>query len=131
MTADKKHEQELKAFKGAAWFEDEFGFLKKGAKPRPRLPPEDLFNLDSSALVKMIHDCHHTPILKTKALAPTTNNKGNEGEINVTHEDTDGDSASHSLSSSSTKDDNASNHWSRSKTSEEDDEKEKSTTGGG
>jgi hypothetical protein len=50
MIADKKHERELRAFEGTAWFKDEFGFLKKGAKPQPRLPPEDLFNLDGSRL---------------------------------------------------------------------------------
>ncbi len=36
---DEKHEKEIKAFEGAAWFKDEFGFLKKGAKSQPRPPP--------------------------------------------------------------------------------------------
>ncbi len=37
--ADIEHERELKAFEGAAWFKDEFGFLKKGNKTQPRLSP--------------------------------------------------------------------------------------------
>jgi len=31
--SDEKHEKAIKAFEGAAWFKDEFGFLKKGPKP--------------------------------------------------------------------------------------------------
>jgi hypothetical protein len=53
---DEKHKKEIKAFEGAAWFKDEFGFLKKGAKSLPRPPPKELFNLDSSATIKTVHD---------------------------------------------------------------------------
>ncbi len=48
--ANEKHKKKLKAFDGAAWFKDEFGFLKKGAESQPCLPPEELFNLDGSSL---------------------------------------------------------------------------------
>ncbi len=85
--ADEKHEQAIKAFEGAAWFKDEFGILKKGAKAPSRLPKEALFNLDGVASVKTIHDQHQK--------------KGTgKGEIDLTNE-TDGDSASHTSSSSS------------------------------
>ncbi len=43
--------------------------------------------------------------------------KGNEGEIDLTHEETDGDSTSHSSLSSSSKDNNASNKGLHSKSS--------------
>jgi hypothetical protein len=84
--ANEKHEQVIKAFESAAWFKDEFGILKKGAKAPSRLPKEALFNLDGVASVKTIHDRHQK--------------KGTgKGEIDLTNE-TDGDSASHTSSSS-------------------------------
>ncbi len=43
--------------------------------------------------------------------------KGNEGKIDLTHEETDGDSTSHSSLSSSSENNNASNKGSRSKNS--------------
>jgi hypothetical protein len=112
--ADEKHEKVLKAFEGVAWFKDEFGFLKKGPKPQPRLPLEELFNLDGSDSLKTIHDCHQVSILKKASIPPT---KGNEDEIDLTHEETDGDSVSHSFFSSSSKDDDASKEGLRSKSS--------------
>ncbi len=80
--ADEKHEKGLKAFEGAAWFKDEYRFLKKEPKPQPCLPPKELYNLDGSNLVKTIHDCHQVSILKKASILPT---KGNEGEIDLTH----------------------------------------------
>jgi hypothetical protein len=38
--ADEKHEKAIKAFKGAAWFKDEFGIFKKGPKAPFQLPQE-------------------------------------------------------------------------------------------
>ncbi len=105
MVADVKHECELKAFEGAAWFKNKFGFLKKENKTQPCLPPEDLFNLDGTALVKTIHDCHHASIQKMASILPT---KGKEDVTDLTKEDTNGDSASHISLSSSSKDDDAS-----------------------
>jgi hypothetical protein len=51
---DEKHEREIKAFEGAAWFKDEFGFLKRELSPSLARPPEELFNLDSSSSIKTI-----------------------------------------------------------------------------
>jgi hypothetical protein len=54
-------------------------------------------------------------ILKKASIPPM---KGNEGEVDLTHEETDGDSAaSHSSLSSSSNDNNASNKGSCSKNS--------------
>jgi hypothetical protein len=89
-----------------AWFKDKFGFLKKGNKTQPRLPLEDLFNLDGTASVKKIHDRHHASIQKTASILPT---KGKENVTDLTKEDTNGDSASHSSLSSSSEDNDASN----------------------
>jgi hypothetical protein len=94
--ANETYEKVLKAFEGAAWFKDEFGFLKKGTKSQPHLPPEEIFNLDGSSLVKTIHDRHQAPILKKPSVLSTGMNKG---EVDLTNK-TDGDSASHSSSSS-------------------------------
>ncbi len=110
------------------WFKDEFGFLKKGNKTQPHLPPEDLFNLDGTALVKTIHNCHHASILKTASIFPT---KGKEDVTDVTKEDNDGDFASHSSSSSSSKDDDASNKGLRSQNSIVGDKEEMSAIEGG
>jgi hypothetical protein len=112
--ANEKHEEGLKTFEGAAWFKDEFMYLKKGSKPQPRPPPEKLFNLNSSNSVKTIHDCHQTFILKKDSIPPT---KGNEGEIDLTHEETDRYSASQSSLSSPLKDGNAMDKGSRSNNS--------------
>jgi hypothetical protein len=71
----KKHEEGLKAFEGVAWFKDEFGYLKKGSKAQPWPPPEELFNLNGSNLIKTIHNCHQTSILKKDSIPPM---KGNE-----------------------------------------------------
>ncbi len=126
---DKKHEREIKAFKGAAWFKDEFGFQKKGAKSQPCPPPEELFNLDSSSLIKMIHNRHQAPsILKKSSIPPA---ERNNGEVDLTQED-GGDSASQTSSSSSSldKDNDEANDWSRSKTSTKDMEEEGAADGG-
>jgi hypothetical protein len=87
-----------------AWFKDELGFLKKRPKPQPHLSPEELINPDGSDLVKTIHNSHQASILKKASIPPM---KGNEGKIDLTHEETDGSSASHSSLSSSSKDDDA------------------------
>ncbi len=132
--ADEKHEKKLKAFEGATWFKDEFGFLNKKVKPLTKRPPEDLFNLDSSASVKTIHDRHqHSSILKTKPSTPVAPSKEGNGEkeIDLTCEDTDRDSASHNTSSSSSRDDDASSDGSRSESSNKDDVEEESATNGG
>ncbi len=114
--ADKRLEKAITAFEGAAWFKDKFGFLKKGSKPPARLPQEDLFNLDGTALVKTIHNRHQKKVATKRS------------EIDLTH-DTDGDSASQS-SLSSSYDSESSNEGSRSSTSSSDRE-ERGATGGG
>jgi hypothetical protein len=113
--ADERHKKAIKAFKGAAWFKDEFGFLKKGSKPPARLPQEELFNLDGTALVKTIHNRHQKKVATKRS------------ETDLTH-DTDGDSASQS-SSSSLYDSESSNKGSHSSTSSSDGE-ETGATGG-
>jgi hypothetical protein len=112
--ANEQHEEGLKAFEWAAWFKDEFGFLKKGPTPQPCPPQEELFNLNGSTLVKTIHDRHQVSILKRASIPPK---KGKGGEIDLIHEETDRDSASHSSLSSSSEDEDASNEGSRSKNS--------------
>jgi hypothetical protein len=126
--ADVKHECELKAFEGEAWFKDEFCFLKKGKKTQPRLPQEDLFNLNGTASVKTIHKCHCTSIQKTTPTLPT---KGKEDAMYLTKEDTDGDSSSHRSLFSSSKDDDASDKGLRSQNSIVGDKEEMSATEGG
>jgi hypothetical protein len=86
--ADEKHEKSIKAFEGAAWFKDEFGILKKGVKGTPRMPQEELFNLDGTASIKTIHDRHEKNVNQDKDTIDLT-------------EETLRDSASHSSSSSS------------------------------
>ncbi len=126
---DKKHEREIKAFEGAAWFKDEFGFLIKGAKSQPCPPPKELFNLDSSSSIKTIHDCHQAPSILKKSSVPPA--EGNKGEVDLTQED-DGDSASQTSSSSSSldKDNNEANDRSCSKISTKDMEEEGAANGG-
>jgi hypothetical protein len=126
---DEKHEREIKAFEGVAWFKDEFGFLKKGAKSQSCPPPEELFNLDSSSLIKTIHDCHQAPSILKKSSVPPA--EGNKGKVDLTKED-DGDSASQtsSSSSSSDKDNNEADDRLHSKTSTEDMEDEGAANGG-
>ncbi len=114
--SDEKHEKAIKAFEGAAWFKDKFGFLKKGPKPPVRLPQGELFNLDSTASVETIHDRHQK------------NATTKQSEINLTHE-TDEDSAS-SSSSSSSDGSESSNDGSHSKTSSSDGEDTDATGGG-
>jgi hypothetical protein len=103
---DEKHEEGLKAFEGVAWFKDEIGYLKKGSKAQPGPPPEELLNLNGSNLVKTIHDCPQTSTLKKDSIPPR---KGNEVKVDLTHEETDGDSASQSSLSSSVNDDDTIN----------------------
>ncbi len=95
--ADVKHEREVRAFKSAAWFKDEFGILKRGTKAHQRPPPEELFNLDSSALVKTIHDWHQTTSILKKLSYLVTDGKD---AVDLTQDDS-GNTASHSSSSSS------------------------------
>ena len=114
--ADEKHEKVIKAFEGAAWFKDEFGILKKGSKGPPRMPQEELFNLDGTASIKTIHDRHQKNVNKGKT------------EIDLT-KDTEGDSASHS-SSSSSDDNESSDKGSRSSNSSEEGEVTGATGGG-
>jgi hypothetical protein len=125
--ADENHVEGLKAFEGAAWFKDEFGYLKKGSKPQPCPPPEELFNLDGTNLIKIIYNRHQASILKKGSNPPM---KGNEGKVDLTHEETDGDSASQSSSSSSLEDNNAIAVGSRSNNSIKGEE-DMSATGSG
>jgi hypothetical protein len=112
--ADERHEKAIKAFKGAAWFKDKFGMLKKGSKDSSRMPKEALFNLDGVASVKTIHDRHQKKETK-------------KGKIDLTNE-TDGDSASQISSLSS--DDDESSERSRSNASSSGDGEESATSGG-
>jgi hypothetical protein len=107
---EEDHKKEIKAFEKAAWFKDKFGLLTKGSKPKHCLPPEALFNLDSTS-VKTIHDRHQVSILNKGTTRPKDRKAS---EIDLTH-DTNGDSASQILSSS--KEDEAINNGLRSKTS--------------
>jgi hypothetical protein len=51
--------EKTKAFKGAAWFKDEFGLLAQNSRNQKRYTaPEALFNLDELGLRKTIHDRH-------------------------------------------------------------------------
>ena len=95
--ADVKHEREVRAFESAAWFKEEFGILKRGTKAHQRPPPEELFNLDSFASVKTIHDRHQTTSILKRLSYPVTDGKD---AVNLTQDDS-GDTASHSSSSSS------------------------------
>jgi hypothetical protein len=81
--ADEKHEKAIKAFEGVAWFKDEFGILKKGLKGPHWMPQEELFNLDSMASVKTIHNRHQQKISKM-----------GKNKVDLTH-DTNGGSAPH------------------------------------
>jgi hypothetical protein len=54
--------------------------------------------------MKTIHNHHQISILKKDSIPPM---KGNEGEVDLTHEKTKGDSAFQSSLSSSIKDDDA------------------------
>jgi hypothetical protein len=100
--ADKKLEKAVKAFEGAAWFKDEFGILKRGGNDLLRLPKEARFNLDGIASVKTIHDRHVNNITKKGEMILTK--KDNKGGIDLSN-DTDGDSASQKISSSSSNSD--------------------------
>jgi hypothetical protein len=54
--AEERQEKTAKDLESAAWFKDEFGFLKKGPKAQPCIPPEEQFNLDGTSLMKTTHD---------------------------------------------------------------------------
>jgi hypothetical protein len=54
-----KREKEVKAFKSASWFKDEFGLLPRAAgKEKNYTAPEALYNLAEAGSVKTIHDRH-------------------------------------------------------------------------
>jgi hypothetical protein len=117
-----------RALRGQAWFKDEFGFLKKGTKSQPCPPSKELFKLDSSSLIKTIHNCHQAPSILKKSSIPLA--EGNKGKVDLTQED-NGNSASQTSSSSSSldKDNNEANDRVRSKTSTKDMEEEGAADG--
>ncbi len=117
---DEIHKSEIRAFEVAAWFKDEFGILKKGAKSLPCPLPEELFNLDSATSIKTIRNQHQAPSILKKSSVSLAD--GNKGGVDLTQED-DKDSASQTSSSSSSpfyKDNNEDNNRPHSKASTED-----------
>jgi hypothetical protein len=68
-------EEEVKAFKSASWFKDDFGLLPKAlGKQKKYTAPEALYNLEGAGSIKTIHDCHEKQN-KPKANAATSAEK--------------------------------------------------------
>ncbi len=68
-------EEEVKAFKSASWFKDEFGLLPKAlGKQKNYTAPEALYNLEGAGSIKTIHDRHEKQN-KPKANAATSTEK--------------------------------------------------------
>jgi hypothetical protein len=134
---EESNTEKSKAFKGAAWFRDEFGLLAKNQYNKTKYTaPEALFNLDDTGLRKTIHNHHGghrnhddanvsagTPPRGT-AKGPT---KGTSGLVDLTK--CTGESASHT-SSSSLDDLGLSDKGPHSKSSEENTEALGATNGG-
>ena len=122
----------MKALESAAWFNDEFGILKKGPKLMLAIPQEEQFNLGGSSSIKTIHDQHQQQ--PTSILKKTTNVTQPDAEVNLTKDDSNsnsGDSASQTSASSDEEEDLSSgDEGLRSNTSARDDE-EMSATGSG
>jgi hypothetical protein len=76
MLAEERQEKAAKDLKSAAWFNNEFGLLKKGPKAQPCILPKEQFNLDGTMLVKTIHDQHQASILKNASKNTKERNRG-------------------------------------------------------
>ena len=133
-TADDEIQAEkAMAFDGAAWFKDKFGLLGKNSIKNIThyAALEALFNLDDAGPRKTINDCHKKVQTKEGATAAvgTPPRAGTKMQL-VDMATTDGDSASHT-SSSSNKGTNLSNKGSRSKSSGSDEDDSMSAAGSG
>jgi hypothetical protein len=106
-----KREKEVKAFKSASWFKDEFGLLAKAAgKEKHYITPKALYNLGGAGSVKTIHDCHEKPIVAKETGKEANENtdkqkrkkKTKEEVIEVSSGESSGESSASESSSSST-----------------------------
>ena len=135
---EERKSKAVKALESAAWFKDEFGLLKKGPKPMIAIPQEEQFNLDGTTSIKTIHDRHQQKpesILKTSTTVKQPNTMNTRAEkvdlAKDSDEDSTGDSASQTSSSSDEEEDKGSgDEGSRSKTSNDDVEEMSATSSG-
>jgi hypothetical protein len=135
---EEMRDKAAKSLETAAWFKDEFGFLKRGPKQMPALPIDAQFDLGATGSVKTIHDRHQqqpVSILKTSTTAKNASTKTTIRDAVDLSKDNDdgshsGDSASQTSRSSGEEDTSLSNERSCSTTSDNNEE-EMSTAGGG
>ena len=96
----------VKSLEMAAWFKDEFGFLKRGPQQMPALPIDAQFDLGATGSVKTIHDRHQqqpVSILKTSTTAKNASTKTTRCDaVDLSKDDDDGSHSGDSASQTST-----------------------------
>ena len=132
---EERKDKAVKPLESAAWFKDEFGLLKKGPKPRIPLPIDEQFNLDGTSSIKTIHDRHipqPASILKNPTINHTANKTADAVDLSKSDDnDSSGDSASQTSSSSDEGDgDSSGDERSRSNSSVKGDEEMSAADGG-
>jgi hypothetical protein len=117
-----KHEKEVKAFKSASWFKEEFGLLARAAgKEKNYTAPEALYNLAGAGSVKTIHN-RHAKSKKVSEKGSKANKKDDKQEKNKKKKEvielSSGESLGKSSSGESSASESSSSNNSRDSTSQ-------------